>query len=40
MSSMVFEIIGFNASDTGFQFSFKYVFVDSSVRLGKIVRDY
>lgn len=29
---MVFEIIGFKASETGLQFSFKYVFVDSSVR--------
>ena len=34
---MVFEMIGFKASDTGFQFSFKYVFVDSSVRERKKV---
>lgn len=36
ISSMVFEMMGFKASDTGRQFSFKYMFVESS---GKIQRE-
>lgn len=35
MSSIVFAIIGFNASDTGRQFSFKYWFVLSSANYEK-----
>lgn len=32
MSSIVLEMIGFSASETGFQFSFRYMFVESSER--------
>jgi hypothetical protein len=36
MSSIVFEMIGLSASETGLQFSFKYMFVDSSVKISRV----